>query len=185
MIQNRQDLLDLVRELGLTGLGCELGVGDGYYSYWILRKTQLKKLYSVDPWDKPEGSQITFRAEPELYMKALKNLMEYGDRSYVLRMLSVPAAELFPDQSMSFVYIDANHAEAEVEADIAAWWPKIKRGGILAGHDYGTFHTGVTVAVDRFVKQYGLKLHLTANDQVFQGHIIQSWFVAKDRELNL
>jgi hypothetical protein len=51
------------------------------------------------------------------------------------RMLSLEAAPLFEDASLSLVHLDGNHSHAAVSADIAAWWPKVRPGGILAGHD--------------------------------------------------
>jgi len=173
------DRLEFLSSLNCTGVGVELGVQSGWFSHQILTRTRLRKLYSIDPWDKPPGSDISFRAEPELYLETLKLLWPFGDRSYVLRMLSVPAAELFAPESLDFVYIDANHWYPEVTADIAAYWPKIAPGGILAGHDYGTFHTDVTRAVNEFVTQQHLQLHLTDCDETYEGHAIRTWWVVK------
>jgi predicted O-methyltransferase YrrM len=65
---------------------------------------------------------------------------------------SVEAAALFASSSLDFVFIDGDHSCAAVLADIAAWLPKIKPGGLLAGHDYkmtGQPHLrGVTEAVE-------------------------------------
>jgi hypothetical protein len=63
---------------------------------------------------------------------------------------STRAAALFPDASVDFVFLDAAHDEANVTADLAAWWPKIKPGGTLAGHDYDDYWTGVVKAVNGF-----------------------------------
>jgi len=49
---------------------------------------------------------------------------------------SVKAAELFAENSLAFVFIDADHSYVSVCADIAAWLPKVRTGGVLAGHDY-------------------------------------------------
>jgi hypothetical protein len=180
VIKDRIALCDFVRELGLTGIGCELGAGSGWFSHKILAHTNLSKVYSVDPWDKPEGSPIDFRADPTLYIECLKTLMPFGDRSYVLRTLSNEAAKLFPDGHFDFVYIDANHWEPEIRNDIATWWPKVKPGGILAGHDYcETFHLDVKRVVDEFVDREVLTLNLTECDQTHREHVIRSWFVRK------
>ena len=53
-----------------------------------------------------------------------------------MRQFSLEAAEAFPDGSLDFVYIDAAHDHASVAADVAAWWPKLRTGGLLAGDDY-------------------------------------------------
>jgi hypothetical protein len=52
-------------------------------------------------------------------------------------MSSVDAAATFKDAYLSFAFIDANHLYEGISADIKAWAPKVRPGGILAGHDYG------------------------------------------------
>ncbi len=61
---------------------------------------------------------------------------------------SVSAAAIFGDGSVDFVFLDANHAYESVSNDLRAWWPKIRPGGTLAGHDYAW--TGVRRAVHEF-----------------------------------
>jgi predicted O-methyltransferase YrrM len=56
----------------------------------------------------------------------------------VLRNSTVEAAAYFADESVDFVYVDARHDYTSVKQDLETWWPKVKRGGILAGHDYVT-----------------------------------------------
>ena len=51
-------------------------------------------------------------------------------------MLSVEAASLFENGSFDFVYLDADHSFESVWQDLSVWYPKIRIGGILAGHDF-------------------------------------------------
>lgn len=64
------------------------------------------------------------------------------------------AASGYADESLDFVFIDAGHEQHEVRKDIDAWRPKVKRGGILAGHDFAPEYPGLNQAVnesfDRF-----------------------------------
>lgn len=78
---------------------------------------------------------------------------------------SLRAAALFPPASVDFVFLDAAHDEASVRADLAAWWPRVKPGGVLAGHDYDPFWTGVVRAVDGFfgVPPFGARSPLVPN----------------------
>lgn len=62
------------------------------------------------------------------------------------------AAKLFPDNSVDFVYIDAEHSRDALLRDIRIWWPKVKPGGIMGGHDYLGF-PDVSVAVHWFFQQ--------------------------------
>lgn len=96
-----------------------------------------------DPWPCPELEGMTlfkaFLAATTLAKRPLR----------WLRSPSVDAAEMFKDRSLSFVFIDANHNYGPVKSDIAAWLPKIRPGGIIAGHDYHAADwPGVTQAVD-------------------------------------
>ncbi len=59
------------------------------------------------------------------------------------------SADAFEDQSLDFVFIDADHIFTRCFADINSWLPKIKPGGIIAGHDYCKEHPGVIEAVDK------------------------------------
>jgi predicted O-methyltransferase YrrM len=60
---------------------------------------------------------------------------------------SVEAANGFEDAALDWVFIDANHTYEAVLADILAWAPKLKDGGLMSGHDFG--QRGVTDAVLR------------------------------------
>ena len=59
-----------------------------------------------------------------------------------LKMLSVDAATMFKDNSLDLVFIDADHKYESIKDDINAWLPKIKKGGIICGHDYGGADNG-------------------------------------------
>ena len=73
----------------------------------------------------------------------------------VHRCLSTEAAATFEDQSVDFVFIDATHSFDAASQDIAAWWPKLRSGALLAGHDYTNFPE-VAAAVNAFVANCGL-----------------------------
>jgi len=93
----------------------------------------------------------------DLWPEFAGNLERAGllTRLAVHRRPSVEAARGFADRSLDFVFIDACHTYAAVRDDLAAWWPKVKPGGLIAGHDY-TNWPGVKVAVDEFVASQGL-----------------------------
>jgi len=67
---------------------------------------------------------------------------------------------------LDFAYIDGNHSLKSVTADLGAWWPKVKSGGIICGHDYYDRNTdyhncGVKTAVDEFALSNGLPIKVT------------------------
>jgi predicted O-methyltransferase YrrM len=69
-------------------------------------------------------------------------------------------ADRFSDESVDFIWIDADHHYSSVIQDIRAWWPKLKKGGIIAGHDYTD--EGVKLAVREFFDEF--TVHATRNE---------------------
>ncbi len=86
------------------------------------------------------------------------NIAPIANRIELIEKSSVEAADLFADKSLEFVFIDADHVYESVRADILAWMPKVKSGGILAGHDIGQEanrpHVGVYQAVNELLDEY-------------------------------
>lgn len=84
--------------------------------------------------------------EPDPEKNAIRGL----DRVHFIQGLSDQSAARFEDESVDLVFIDADHSEQAVAKDIEAWLPKLKPGGVMSGHDYGSKnYPGVKRAVDR------------------------------------
>jgi predicted O-methyltransferase YrrM len=98
--------------------------------------------YTVDPFIPFEVWGVA--TDYDLF---LKNIEPYKDKISHLKMTSLEAAKYFNDGEVDFVFIDAAHDYDNVKADIAAWLPKLKPDGILAGHDYCANYPGVIKAV--------------------------------------
>lgn len=79
-----------------------------------------------------------------------QNLQQHGVADVVTSIVSdsVRSTRLFKDGEVDFVFIDGDHAFRSVRRDVAAWWPKVKEGGVISGHDYEKLP--VRVAVDTF-----------------------------------
>ena len=172
-VNKRKDFGDLLKCLGLNGVGVEVGVYAGEFSETLLQTSNLHLLISVDPWISVRD-QKTF---DERYKETVERLAPFGSRSLILKESSVKAAASITNESLDFVYIDADHTYSEVSADIEAWWVKLKVGGLLAGHDYAQPKPkwGVIRAVDEHVKKNNLNLYLTRETD-----IKPSWYFVKD-----
>lgn len=181
-IEKRSELPSLLKQLGLKGKGVEIGVQTGRYSKKILSGSDLT-LFSVDPWirfprqEYRDVSNVFQLQHSYRYLKTILRLLKFKTRSVCLRMLSEDAAQLFKPGALDFVYIDAVHTYEGCKKDIELWWPKVKKGGVFAGHDYvnGKFffgNYGVKKAVNEFVKKHKLKLYVTKEKW-------PTWYVVK------
>ena len=92
-------------------------------------------------------------------------------RVRIIRDFTIPAATRFPDKVFDWIYVDANHLQCY--DDMTAWWPKVKSGGYLTGHDYAKERNWMTVTqdVDRFVKEH--QLVMTATTEKYASWVIQ------------
>lgn len=181
-IRSRDEMPYILNALNLMGEGVEIGVKQGVFSENLLRIWKGGKLYSIDPWKYfPEEeyvdiSNVSQQIHDQYYAETIQRLKTFGKRSEVMRYTSKEASIYFEDRQLDFVYLDAQHHYKAVKEDIELWYPKIKKGGILAGHDYldgtreeGVF--GVKSAVDEF--RYSINLRLLLTD----GKDGRSWFV--------
>jgi len=148
----RAELPHVLQRRGLLGRGVEIGVMKGGYSATILREWSGRELISVDTW----------LERPENEAHARERLAAYGERSTIWRLTSSAASERVGGGELDFAYIDALHDYDSVKLDLACWYPKVRPGGILAGHDYP--EPGVRAAVDEFAREHGLKVHATGRE---------------------
>lgn len=164
MIIKHRDLLP--SQLRITGIGVELGVAAGDYSWTILDTTSLDHLFSIDIWEDEH--------HVDEYELVCKKAIEYDGRCTVLKMLFQDAVKLFKDETFDFVYVDGYaHLGQENGGTLRDWWPKVKLGGIFSGHDYAKRYVETIQAVDSFVSGKRLELNLTTDDE------FPSWWIIK------
>lgn len=161
----RDELGKLFQEFYLLGTGAEIGVKKGKFSEQILRNWK-GKLLCIDIWEDETD-----------YADAKKLLTD----AVLIKGYSKDIASTISDSSLDFIYIDANHHYECVMDDLNAWFPKVRTGGIISGHDYCRYldHFGVIEAVNDFCKVNGYKdMKLTTNDY-WNGIEFPSWYFIK------
>jgi ferredoxin len=101
----------------------------------------------INPPPKPDfEGRKRLRRELEQNLNALGLL---GDPVRVIQCESTCASQMYDNNSLDAVYIDAMHDAHSVRLDIEHWWPKIKPGGWIMGHDYAPYHPGVIQMVNQ------------------------------------
>lgn len=128
-------------------VGSWKGRSAAFMAVEIINSGKKIKFDCVDTWsgtEDPEEKASTpeYQNEPAildntLYDVFLKNIEKVTHIINPIKMSSTEAAKLYQDESLDFVFIDACHTYNCVDADIKAWLPKIKIGGMLCGHDAG------------------------------------------------
>jgi hypothetical protein len=139
MIKNRLDVPFYLNKKYPNGVGVELGSFKGEYASH-LTKNWNGTLYMIDIWrplsEKEYDDATNNKNYINAYSQAMDNIKGYEDKTFMLRMRGKDAVNLFADESLDFIYIDANHTYEAVIEDLTQWYPKIKPGGLIMGHDY-------------------------------------------------
>ncbi len=180
-IFHRDDFGRLFNELKLIDRGAEIGVQSGKHSQ-ILRDTwKGKELYLIDRWkydsDNKDVANVADEKQKKLYMSVVEKFID-DNSVQIIRKDSIEASKQFPDEYFDWIYLDADHSYEGCANDLKAWYPKLKKGGVFAGHDYldgeligGSF--GVKSAVDDFISDKEVSLYLT------EENTIRSWYFVK------
>lgn len=172
----RDQLPALFTELGFK-TGAEIGVYKGEYSEVLCKGIPDLTLYCVDPYRVYPGYPMTDQAQMDRnFVEARKRLEVYAVTFLI--QPSMEATYYVPDGSLDFVYIDGNHEFVHVINDLHAWIPKVRKGGIVAGHDYIQRGMGPTV-FGKHNRTFHVKEAVEAYTDAYK---IDPWFAIGRRE---
>lgn len=149
---------------GEPAIGAEIGVENGAHAFEMLEQLPLKKLWLVDfyrpHYDKTAGQVEQWQANAKDLLSEFQGKIEWIIND------SVAAAENIDDDSLDFVYIDADHAEQAVYNDIIAWAPKVRMGGVVAGHDFSVYEE-TRSAVIKYAMENDIEVYFRQQDWWF------------------
>lgn len=185
---NRSDLASLFKTFDYK-VGAEIGTYRGDYAKVLCEQNPDLKLYCIDPYDSYKG-YVRYHTQNDL-SSALKEA-DNKLRNYKVTIrvdYSIPASKSYEDNSLDFVYIDAAHDYRSVVDDIDSWYPKVKVGGIVSGHDWvrrnRPTRTHIIQAVKGFVDSYSIApLFITdrpASQKNIDRDATRSWFFVKQK----
>ncbi len=181
-MKTRKELPQLFNSLNLLGEGVEVGVHRGGFSAAILSVWKGKKLHAVDPWlhqgVKMDISDESQEIHDENLRVTKETLSKFKGRFAIVRDFSISASNRFLDGSLDFVYLDARHDYRSIWSDLEVWYPKVRKGGIISGHDYKNSCVRknlveVKRAVDNFFLIVGGKIETTTEDNLPSWHVIK------------
>ena len=155
LLNREQWIAGLANQFGWTR-GAELGVWQGRTFLFVLETCPQLTLVGVDLWAAQpdnEGPETWSSWEHEQYeIDVRAKAAQFGDRAVIIKDWTTEAANQIEDNSLDFVFIDADHSTEAVRADFEAWAPKVKDDGWILGHDINW--PTVRVVVDELLPGY-------------------------------
>ena len=172
-------LCDLVMHLFSeqeTIVGLEIGVASGWTMNHFLQNLSNLQLTGIDPYvGYMDGHiQITQELLDAQYLAAQDNISDFAPRGQILRGYSQDFVNSFEDESLDYIFIDGDHSYEGALRDCELFFPKIKSGGIFAGHDWS--FDGVRKAVNEFKDRNG-----SPNIRIVE---VDVWYWIKNENVN-
>lgn len=169
-------LVPFIKQLTGDLVGCEIGVCHGFTTKYFLENIPaIKKLYAVDSypsfvdWD---GTRVTAERQDFTKKGCFERLSSFNDKVVFAYVSSAEFASNLEDNSLDFIFIDGDHSYDATLKDCELYWPKVKSGGIFAGHDINL--DTVNRAVVTFLSNLRIeneKIKVVENN---------AWFLIKD-----
>jgi hypothetical protein len=180
-IEHRGEIGDWMNQHEMLGAAAEIGCAYGGFAREVLARWKGKAYHMVDPWaaqSKEVYRENTEGVNYDGYFSDCLKLAQQDPRVNLIRALSVDGANRIADNSLDLAYIDGNHAYDAVRPDIETWYPKVRPGGLIAGHDYGNdtnwpHFCEVKRAVDEF---------MASREMTFVFTKCGSWWAIKPEE---
>lgn len=142
-------------------VGSWLGASMSYLATEFKNREKKVELFAVDTWagsdEEVHKTLLLQMGGPDALYENFKYHMKLAGVDHMvkpIRMPSVKASKLFDDESLDAVFIDASHEYQDVLDDIRHWYPKVKKGGKISGHDYVPGHKVSEAGVVRAVNQF-------------------------------
>lgn len=150
----------------------EVGVQNGNFSAMMLERLSPSQLHLVDPWQHFNDEKYdkdyanVAQIDQDNIFSRVVDRFKSDKRVFIHREASPSASKSFSDGFFDFIYIDGMHYKDAVLTDLKAWIPKLKPGGIIAGHDFANHSAaqsmgfGVIEAVLELLNTTNFHIHI-------------------------
>ena len=163
LLLNREELLDKIPKNSILA---EIGVDEGDFSERLYKKCDPEYLYLIDLWSSKRYGEKKFNIVKNRFYDQLKK-----DEVKIFREDSINVVSNFNDNFFDWIYIDTDHSFNTTYKELITWKSKVKRNGIISGHDYmmgnwkKTYRYGVIEAVHKFCVEYSWEMVFLTIDQ--------------------
>ncbi len=160
----------------------EVGVEYGGYLDIYYPILNTSEIYLIDLWQTANNDYYFTNKPGQVELGYEIILKKYSDKKniHICKNFSVDCAKNFPDEYFDWVYLDADHSEKAVLDDLSHWYPKVKCGGFISGHDCNPDPNNIAYewfGVDNALLKYFNKNH----DDIYLTNesYYQSWIYRK------
>ena len=168
----REDLPKLIKKNNAVGI--ELGVARGDFSKVLINSKKFSLFFGVDSYSLKHHNK-------KEYLTALKKVGIFTNYK-LLNMTFDDALELFPNNSLDFIYFDGYaHTGQNYGDTIIKWSKKIKKNGIMSGDDYDIKWELNKEIIDNFANDNNLEIFIT--DKNKKKHLYSSWFIKVNKKI--
>ena len=144
----------------------------------LINKNGYKNIAEIGVFECQTASRLLDNCDLDSYLlvdtanhESIGNLLSKKEKAYFINDYSSNASKRIEDGSLDLVFIDACHEYPSIKEDIELWFPKVRKGGIICGHDFGPAHMGVMKAVRERFKMFDLEL-----DKEIEDTLIAVWW---------
>lgn len=176
-----KDRIEWLESLPKNLVIAEVGVYRGEFAVEIYNRCRPNKFYLIDCWESQEGeyerdpTNLDLAANKNQIFENVKKMFSGRDDVEIIKGFSTEACKIFSKSYFDVVYIDADHTFDAVLKDLNDWWPLVKPGGFMAGHDYikGIPWIDVFDALNLFMSENSLDFYSLSQEE------IPSWSIRK------
>ena len=132
-------LIPEIKKLAGEVRGLEVGVCRGENIVKFLEECpNIHHIDAVDPYIPymDDNGGMTKEEVDRMRDIAVTNFRDYSNRVTLHTTTSKEFASSVEEDKYDYIFIDGNHSYEYVLEDIALWYPKLKNGGVFAGHDF-------------------------------------------------
>lgn len=170
-LRSRRPMIKYIsKNLNGNLIGAEIGTFEGENAKNMLSHLSIKHIYLIDPYlHYNKFSHSSRESIPHAFDIAQKRLSKFNKKTTYIKKMSEDAVNDISEK-LDFIYIDGNHAYKYVKKDIELYYPKIKKGGVIGGHDI--WNKEVCKAFMEFSEQNNLRVNIKYPD----------WWIVKQED---
>jgi len=172
----RPAYLHVKNKLGYGTRGVLIGAYNGVAAEFVYNGLKPSAFYLLDPYVPYRDDTYVQSNWDKAYISLVSKFKDKKD-VIILKRKSEDIYSAFPDEYFDFVYHDGDHKYDHMMMDLETWWPKIKVGGVIGGHDYND-GLGVAQAAKDFSSKMGLPFEHSL-DMVIGKDSIEDWWMDK------